>query len=66
MTKRYSIVGIQYQADHETVIVEVDANPEAVVAALKEKTLNVYAAPGATRRSITPLYHSVRIVENKP
>jgi hypothetical protein len=65
MKKRFSIWGREFQADRDTEIAQVDANPQAMIDALVNKTLSVNhsALPGG-KKSKTRKYLWLRIVEN--
>jgi hypothetical protein len=57
----------EYGADRETKLCEVDANPDEVVRGLRSKKLMVQAGRklGARRRSQTPKYSNIRVVDHR-
>ena len=61
MRARYSIVVREYGSDHDVALLHVDSNPQAVVDGLRAKTLTI-----GKRRTQTPKYTSIRIVERTP
>jgi hypothetical protein len=66
MKKRYSIVVREYGSDHNVELMQVDSNPQAVVAGLHKKTLTIRKSildPGKRATKI-PKYTFVGIVEN--
>jgi hypothetical protein len=67
MKQRYSIWGREYGADHDVEIVQVNANPRAVVDALINKTLSVNYSnfPGGKKTKVRK-YTYLRIVDNQP
>jgi len=67
MKQRYSIWGVEWGADHEVEIIQVNANPEDMRKALGEKTLKVShsAFPGGKKSKVAK-YSYLRIVENQP
>jgi hypothetical protein len=60
---RYSIVVLEYGADHEVRLLDVDTNPERIVKGLKSKLLKVRLGIGAKPLSIRK-YSRIRIVDN--
>lgn len=65
MKQRYSIWGREYGSDHDVEIVQVNANPQAVVEGLMCKTLSINhsAMPGGKKSKVRK-YSWLRIVEN--
>jgi hypothetical protein len=65
MKQRYSIWGREYGADHDVEIVQVNANPQAVLDGLMQKTLSINhsALPGGKKSKVRK-YTWLRIVEN--
>lgn len=63
--KRYSIMVIEYGADHEIELCQTDTNPQMVVEGAQQKTLMVYKAKDARRRSKICKYSSIRIVDRE-
>ena len=61
MRARYSIIVREYGSDHDVTLVHVDSNPQAIVDGLRAKTLKI-----GKRRTQTPKYTSIRIVERTP
>jgi len=64
MSKRFSIMVQEFGADHEVELCQVDNNPGSVIAGLGQKTLMVRTQSGGRRRTKTPRYTSVRIVDH--
>lgn len=63
--KRFSVMVQEYGSDREVELCQVDCNPDATVAGLKEKTLMVRRTADARRRSKTPKYTNVRVVDHQ-
>jgi hypothetical protein len=65
MKQRYSIWGREYGADHDVEIVQVNANPRAVVDGLMAKTLTISSSMfKGGRKTKVRKYSWLRIVEN--
>ena len=62
--KRYSIMGIQYGSEREIELVQVDSEPEAIVAGLEEKFVLVQMGVNVRRSSI-PKYSALRILDHE-
>lgn len=66
--KRYSIVGRMHGSDHDTEIVQVDSNPEAMRAALNQKTLtikhSIFLSKGGGKKTKVQKYSWLRIIDN--
>ncbi|HTD29164.1 MAG TPA: hypothetical protein VK660_07205 [Xanthomonadaceae bacterium] len=65
MKQRYSIWGREYGSDHDVEIVQVNANPQAVLDGLIQKTLKVqHSIHKGGKTSKVRKYSWLRIVEN--
>lgn len=62
--KRYSIMVTEYGSSTEVELCQVDANPENVVAGVRQKTLMVYGHSNNKRSQIRK-YNNVRIVDTR-
>jgi hypothetical protein len=62
MKKRYSIIVREYGSDHNVELMQVDSNPDAVVAGLHKKMLNIKAG----KKSKMPKYTFVQVIDNAP
>lgn len=62
MSKRYTIFGRQYGADHDAELAQCDNNPAAVFDGLKAKSLTVH---GDYKRERISKYTWLRIVDNE-
>ena len=63
MKQRYSIWGREHGAERDVEICQVNANPEAMKAALYAKTLKMVIGE-AKRKTAIAQYTNLRIVEN--
>jgi hypothetical protein len=62
---RFSIWGLEWGADHDVEIVQVNTNPEAVKQALEQKTLKVrHSILTGGKVGTVKKYSGLRIVEN--
>lgn len=61
MSKRYSIFGRQFGADHDVELAQCDSNPAAVLEGLKAKSLTIQSEH---RRAQISKYTWLRIVDN--
>jgi hypothetical protein len=65
MKKRYSIWGRMYGADHDTEIVQVETNPQAMLDALINKKLTVrHSIEKGGKMGRVRMYDYLRFVEN--
>jgi hypothetical protein len=65
MTARYSIWGREYGADHDVEILQVNANPQAVLDGLINKSLTIsHGQFKGAKKSKIRKYTWLRIVEN--
>lgn len=63
MSKRYSIMVIQYGAKTEVELCQVDNDPHSLAQAAAEKRLRIVAG---NRTRYIPKYDSVRVVDHEP
>lgn len=61
MTRRYSIFGRQYGADHDVELAQCETNPQAILASLKSKSLTIQSEH---KRAQISKYTWLRIVDN--
>lgn len=66
MTRRYSIWGREYGADHDVELAQVDSNPQPVLDGYAKKTLTLQNSilTSSKKKSKTRKYTWLRIVEN--
>lgn len=60
--KRYSIMGRQFGSDREMELAQVDSNPQALLDALKAKSVTITSEH---KRVHIPKYTWLRIVEHE-
>lgn len=62
---RFSIMVMEYGADREVELCQVDGNPQPTVDGLKLKTLMVHTGkPGTRRRTRIQKYTNIRVVDH--
>jgi hypothetical protein len=59
----FSIIVREYGSDHETELVRVNSNPEAIVKALRGKRFKLYATNDGRKKSSVCRYDVIRVVE---
>jgi hypothetical protein len=67
MTARYSIVVREHGSNHDVELMQVNSNPDAIVAGLRAKTLRISRSifePGKRVVKI-PKYSYVRVVDHE-
>lgn len=62
MSKRYSIMVIQYGSKTEAELCQVDTDPHSLAQAVAEKTLRISAG---NRTVYVPKYDSVRVIDHE-
>jgi hypothetical protein len=67
MTARYSIMVREHGSDHDVELLQVNSNPDAIVAGLRAKTLKLHTSifqPGKRVLKV-PKYTYVRVVDHE-
>jgi hypothetical protein len=59
---RYSIIVREYGSNHDVDLIQVGANPQAIVEGLRQKTLNV-KLKGRRKATQIPRYPFIQIVD---
>jgi hypothetical protein len=67
MTARYSIMVREHGSDHDVELMQVNSNPEAIVAGLRLKTLTIKHSifQVGARQSKIPKYSFIRVIDNE-
>lgn len=61
--KRFSVMVQEYGSNYEVELCQLDGDPKSTVLGLQAKTLMI--RDGIRRRSKTPKYTSIRVVDNQ-
>jgi hypothetical protein len=66
MTARYSIMVCEHGSNHETELLQVNSNPDAIVAGLRAKMLTIRRSifDGGKRQTRIPKYIFVRVIDH--
>jgi hypothetical protein len=65
MKKRYSIMVREHGSDHDVELMQVESNPQAIVAGLHEKTLTAKSSMfRGGRTAKIPKYTFIQIIDN--
>jgi hypothetical protein len=64
--KRFSIMVLEYGAEREVELCQLDGDTEPTILGLKAKTLMVHTGkPGTRRRTRIPKYTNIRVVDHQ-
>jgi hypothetical protein len=68
MTPRYSIIVREHGSDHDVELMQVNSNPDAIVAGLRAKSLTLKRTvfEAGKRHVKIPKYSYVRVVDHGP
>lgn len=64
MMRRFSIWVQEFGAEHEVKLCEIDNDPEAIIAALRSKTLTVRTSH-RRRKTTIQKFSSIRVVDHQ-
>jgi hypothetical protein len=62
--KRYSVMVMEYGADREVELCQIDGDPAQTIAGLKTKTLMTYNGLSG-RRTRIPKYSMIRVIDHQ-
>jgi hypothetical protein len=67
MTARYTIVVREHGSDHDVELMQVNSNPDAIVAGLRAKTLTLKRTifQAGKRQVKIPKYSYVRVIDHQ-